>query len=264
MNSRATQSGLTRPFVFLGLGAWFVAAMADVPAAAQEVRIWPTGFVTDARIRLRDVATIGGVDAEKAQELGAVEIRPVPASPAETIVEWSDVREVLTQNGTNPANVRIFGAARCTVRRIVPPSTHKGQGPDRRAERSKPAAATSRPHDRAPSAPAPRVDGPSVPIDSLEYAVRQYLSAQAAAADGNLSIRFGPAARAALWIAGNQFRFRVESRDRNCVGMVALDCEGSLGHGVTVKGESGREPYQAVVSGPQMATVNNAIQVASR
>src|SRR5438477_10913549 len=94
------------------LAAMMLFGACAAPAAAADVRIWPSAVAQDADVRLGDVATLSGFDPAITERLSRLSLRPAPAASRNESVSLEDVRAALDGARVNLADVRIFGAAR--------------------------------------------------------------------------------------------------------------------------------------------------------
>lgn len=195
-------------------------------ASGQEIRVWPTGAMTESTVRLRDVAMIRGVDAKLAKDLGALAIPTSAGTSSEVVVTTDDIRTALNDARWNMAEVSISGSSRCVVRRPkVEPTVAAASPPKGKSTRmtaARPPAAHAKPAVLAESGgeqPAYRAPGEN----TLENAVRRYLQGRVGPQGGRVSIRFSSASRELLNAGGAEAKFEIAMRDGALPGLVGLD-----------------------------------------
>jgi len=205
-------------------GGFFWAIQLVVPCIlpahallAGQIRIWPRAVVTGETITLRDVAEARGFDPVEAHRLAELVVLGAPRRGGVLLVHAGDVRDALSEARINLGDVRIFGASRCKVSR-----------PRAEKKKRKPRVLPSRkrPRPKAGTLPPKMGHGPvGPPTNSLEAALREFITARLADDDARLEIRFSPASRRALSVHGEGYRFTIHPPDRRRLGLLAFDVD---------------------------------------
>lgn len=213
--------------VWVGLIALSVCVRPDAARAGQ-IRLWPTAVVEHDAVLLADVAELRGFDAATTETLVRRVVVDAPRPGGEILLTADDLRTALAESGANLAEVSIFGASRCKVAR--PRTAHEEVRPapklDRVAEkppllRAKSARAARRPR-RDPMADSRTQTSAD---DTLERALRDFITARAGLSSGRLEIRFSPACARDLSLPAESHRFEIHPRDSAKFGLLSFEVD---------------------------------------
>jgi flagella basal body P-ring formation protein FlgA len=202
------------PLNWLLAGAAILITHFSLAARAGEIRIWPSASVQGKDIRLGDVAELVGFSGDVATHLSDTVVFAAPCAGGETHVGVSDVRGALAESGANLAEIQLMGAARCKVTRPREPKPL----PKPRT----PQSFTARRVTTAPKAiqkKNPKQDQ----TETLESALREYISARLTNQPGKIDVRFSPVNQRDLALPAGAYQFNIHPKDPAGLGLATFD-----------------------------------------
>lgn len=184
-------------------------AASIAPAAADDIRIWPTATVDRDVVTLGDIAELSGVAADR-DRLREVIVHVAPRPGAEIRICVADVREALADQNANLAAIDFIGSSACRVARPRPPEPPRPvvvreQRAPFRSKHSKPASRRTR-----QAAGADDNADEQLQVETVETALRQYIEAYAGQPGGKLEVRFGSAHRDMLGLPLSECRVAIQ------------------------------------------------------
>ncbi len=233
--SRPGMMGLTSS---LGVTAALVATCLAFPAGAATVRMWSSGVVDGDQILVEHVAQVQNVVPALADTYTSVSIKPAPPPGRDAEVTLDELREALARAGANPAEFTVCGSTRCQVVRPLTMRASESAESDPtvakywwNGARSK-GATSGKESTSVAEAAADEVAGVvtvGVPrpaaANTLEAAVKEFLSEKFANMGGRIAVRFSPNVKAALLLARPEYDFRVQWRGERQLGPCSLDVD---------------------------------------
>ncbi len=192
---------------------------AATPAAAGEVRVWPTAVVCGDAVTLADVAELRGFDASSAERLNEVVVHAAPPPGGEIVVRAGDIRGALVEANINLGVTQIFGSSRCRVSKLRPPP----EQPPAIDKTSKPKEQPARKPTKAARMETRELE--AVDPGSLEAAVRRFIASRAVHCGGKLEIRFSPANREDLRLPLGDYRVEIHPRDERTIGLLSYEVD---------------------------------------
>lgn len=201
-----------------------VALLSSLPAAfGGTVRLWSNAVVTDAVVRLDDIAELRGFDAEAGARVAGTIVTEAPTVGGTRVIELSLVRAALATHRINLASITVCGASRCELSR---PS-------ELAPENAAPAATTS----RKPIPSSARSGGigggnalsaaSALPSDvlSLRKSVIEFFNEAVRRYQARAEVSFDGVSEQVLDLAAPTYTFRVRNSSRQLIGLVPVEVD---------------------------------------
>jgi flagella basal body P-ring formation protein FlgA len=191
---------------------------AVTPAAAGELRVWPTAVVSGDKVTLADVAELSGFDSAAADRLSDIVVQAAPSAGGEIAVRINDIRGALAEANADLSSIQILGSSRCKVSKPRPPR-EPAPPPIKAAE-------SREPSPQRPAKAALKIEQ-SIAVDpeSLEAAVRQFIASRTPDPGGKLEIRFSPANRNDLQLRLGSDRIEIHPKEDRTIGLLSYEVD---------------------------------------
>jgi flagellar basal body P-ring formation protein FlgA len=221
-----TKQGRTQWAVCLAVLVGFTATCcgADGKLGQGSVRLWTKATVTDSIIRLGDVADVQGFSENDRKNIEDLEVKKA-ANGREAEVRLAELRKALEEAGLNMTQVRLNGAAVCSVQCL-------GGGGESKAEFASPGSSpgTSNPAGEKtatqdlPGAAKEKSVAPDA-NRSLESILREHIKGRAAHLGGAVNVQFSKVCRKYMEFSGDQYEFSIHDANKNLLGLLNLEID---------------------------------------